>query len=41
MLELSEKFTRKLKDLADEKQLPWHYAPLHHFLDHPENAAPL
>jgi Fe-S-cluster containining protein len=41
MLELSEKFTRKLKDLADEKQIPWHYAPLHHFLDHPENAAPL
>lgn len=41
MLELSEKFTRKLKDLADEKQLPWHYAPLHHFLDNPKDAAPL
>lgn len=41
MLELSEKYTRKLKDLADEKQLPWHYAPLHHFLDNPENAVAL
>lgn len=38
MVEISERYTRKLKDLANEKNLPWNYAPLHQFLDHPEKA---
>lgn len=31
--ELSEKYLRRLKDLADEHGLAWTYAPLHHFLN--------
>jgi hypothetical protein len=27
-----------LKDLADRQGLAWHYAPLHRFLNHPEEA---
>lgn len=41
MVTITERFTRKLKDLADDKHLPWHYAPLHQFLDQPDKAAPL
>ncbi|MSR32003.1 MAG: hypothetical protein EXR99_10905 [Gemmataceae bacterium] len=38
---ITEKYVRQLKDLADEQDIPWRYAPLHHFLDHPEDACPL
>jgi Fe-S-cluster containining protein len=41
MVEISERYTRKLKDLANEKNLPWNYAPLHQFLDNPEKALAL
>lgn len=30
--EVSERFLGRLKRLADEFGLPWHYAPLHHHL---------
>jgi hypothetical protein len=36
---LSEKYLRRLKDLADEHGVSWLYAPLHHFLNHPEDAS--
>jgi hypothetical protein len=36
---ISEKHLRRLKDLADAAGVPWRYAPLHHFLNHPEDAA--
>ena len=36
---ISEKYLRRLKDLADAAGVPWRYAPLHHFLNHPEDAA--
>jgi hypothetical protein len=29
---LSEEYLKRLKTLADEHGLEWHYAPLHHFL---------
>jgi len=32
---LSEKYLHRLKRLADEAGIPWLYAPLHHFLNHP------
>ncbi len=32
---ISEKYVRRLKDLADAAGVPWNYAPLHHFLNHP------
>jgi Fe-S-cluster containining protein len=32
---LSEDFLKRLKELADANGLPWHYAPLHHFLNQP------
>lgn len=36
---LTEKYLHRLKAMADENHLPWHYAPLHHFLNsHPPNA---
>ena len=35
---ITEKYIAKLKSLADEHDLTWRYAPLHHFLNHPENA---
>src|SRR5436309_6681622 len=38
--DLMEKYTRRLKDLADGAGLEWCYAPLHHFLNHPEEATP-
>jgi hypothetical protein len=35
---LSEKYLRRLKDLAERNGIAWLYAPLHHFLNHPEDA---
>src|SRR5437763_11495151 len=35
---LTEAYLRRLKDLADSHGVPWRYAPLHHFLTHPEDA---
>jgi Fe-S-cluster containining protein len=35
---LTETYLRRLKDLADSHGVPWRYAPLHHFLTHPEDA---
>jgi Fe-S-cluster containining protein len=35
---LSETYLRRLKDLALVHGLAWRYAPLHHFLKHPEDA---
>jgi hypothetical protein len=31
---ISETYVRRLKQLADENGVTWHYAPLHHFLRH-------
>src|SRR5437660_10181874 len=36
---ISEKYVRRLKELADTHGVAWHYAPLHHFLRRPEDAA--
>ena len=36
--QITEKYLRRLKDLAEAIGLPWRYAPLHHFLNHPELA---
>ncbi len=36
---ISETYLRRLKDLADAEGVPWNYAPLHHFLNHPDAAA--
>lgn len=38
--ELTEIYLARLKSLAEEHGLPWRYAPLHHFLNHPEDACP-
>jgi len=38
--DIMEKYTRRLKELADREGLTWLYAPLHHFLNHPQDAAP-
>ena len=35
---LSEKYLHRLKQLAEEQGVAWLYAPLHHFLNHPEDA---
>jgi hypothetical protein len=35
--ELSEKYLRRLKQLADEHEAGWRYAPLHTFLRDPES----
>jgi Fe-S-cluster containining protein len=37
--QITEKYVRRLKDLAEIHGVPWRYAPLHHFLNHPEDAA--
>jgi Fe-S-cluster containining protein len=37
--QITEKYVRRLKDLAETNGVPWRYAPLHHFLNHPEDAA--
>jgi hypothetical protein len=31
--ELSERYLRRLKDLANRYNIPWQYGPLHHFLN--------
>jgi hypothetical protein len=36
---ISEKYVRRLKELAEGLGVGWKYAPLHHFLNHPEDAA--
>lgn len=33
---ISEESLRRLKEIADRHKLPWHYAPLHHFLNRPQ-----
>src|SRR4051812_41138273 len=35
---ITEKALRRLKDLAETNGLLYRYAPLHHFLNHPEDA---
>src|SRR2546421_13116943 len=35
---ITETYLRRLKDLADAQGVPWRYAPLHHFLNHPDQA---
>ena len=37
---ITEKYLGRLKELADAHGVPWHYAPLHHFLNAPEAAGP-
>src|SRR5215469_7770250 len=37
--QITETYLRRLKDLARAHDVPWRYAPLHHFLRHPEEAA--
>jgi Fe-S-cluster containining protein len=32
---ITEKYVRKLKELAEAHELPWRYAPLHEFLSRP------
>ena len=36
--QLTEKYLHRLKELAVEHRVAWRYAPLHHFLNHPEDA---
>jgi Fe-S-cluster containining protein len=36
---ISEVYLRRLKDLADSEGVAWHYAPLHHFLNNPDDGA--
>ncbi len=36
---ISEKYLRRLKHLAEAYGVAWRYAPLHHFLNHPDQAA--
>src|SRR5262245_37219394 len=35
---ITEKYLRELKHLASQLDVEWQYAPLHHFLNHPEQA---
>lgn len=35
---ITETALRRLKELAATDGIPWRYAPLHHFLNHPEDA---
>jgi Fe-S-cluster containining protein len=37
--EITESSLGRLKQLAEEHGVPWRYAPLHHFLEHPEDAS--
>ncbi|HTU92281.1 MAG TPA: hypothetical protein VMF69_19525 [Gemmataceae bacterium] len=37
--QITETYLRRLKELAFVHDVPWRYAPLHHFLRHPEEAA--
>jgi hypothetical protein len=34
---ISEEYLQRLKALANEFNVTWRYAPLHHFLNHPED----
>jgi len=36
--QLSDQYLRRLKELADEEGLAWRYAPLHWFLNNPDQA---
>jgi hypothetical protein len=36
--QITEKYLQRLKELTQEHGMEWRYAPLHHFLNHPENA---
>ncbi len=38
--EITETYLHRLKELARTYDVPWHYAPLHHFLRHPEDVFP-
>ncbi|HKB41806.1 MAG TPA: hypothetical protein VKD72_35600 [Gemmataceae bacterium] len=38
--QITEKYLQRLKELAQQEGLAWHYAPLHYFLNHPEEAIP-
>jgi hypothetical protein len=38
--DIMEKYTHRLKQLAEAEGLAWLYAPLHHFLNHPQHAKP-
>jgi len=35
---ISDRYVRRLKELADAHGIAWQYAPLHDFLAHPEDA---
>jgi hypothetical protein len=35
---ITETYLRRLKELAEEFQVPWRYAPLHHFLNDPDES---
>lgn len=37
---IMEMYTRRLKELCEEEGLQWCYAPLHYFLNNPDNARP-
>jgi Fe-S-cluster containining protein len=39
MIAITDRYVRRLKDLADEHGLGWRYAPLHVFLRHKETPA--
>jgi hypothetical protein len=36
---ITEKYLQRLKQIADSGGVPWRYAPLHDFLNHPDTAA--
>jgi Fe-S-cluster containining protein len=36
--EITEKYLARLKELADRAGIEWRYAPLHRFLNHPQEA---
>jgi hypothetical protein len=36
---ITEKYLARLKQLATAHDVPWRYAPLHHFLNQPDEAA--
>ena len=38
--EITEAYLRRLKELAEAHGVAWRYAPLHHFLNHPDQASP-
>jgi hypothetical protein len=38
MKAITEKYLHRLKELARDRGRDWRYAPLHHFLNHPEEA---